>query len=255
MDSLFKVQSRRLRSSVFNHVSYSFGSRLTQRRELITVELRWHALRVALIVATLGASVAPALACYCGVPAVPKAYSRATAVFVGDVSEILPPRDESATASNADKLFRIRLKVERSWKGTSGRDVVILAGQGKGCFDYPIIKVGERYLVYADPLYNEGAYRSDLLYVSLCNRTAKLPLNPKTQPAMKSERADGSRDLPVLDRIRPPVNGRGPRESNKSRPATAFTVGVHRFAQQHSQLRGYRYQETEICFDEARRRH
>ena len=111
-------------------------------------------------------------ACSCVKPEVPKAFREARLVFVGEVTEIIQPHTNRVTAPPADRLFRIRFKIERSWKGASTQEVVILSDQGRaGCFSWgPFVK-GRKYLVYAERRTPSGSPIKNLAVLFRCNRT------------------------------------------------------------------------------------
>ncbi|SRR6266404_2961715 len=141
--------------------------------------------------AVLGVSVPTVKACYCSVPEVPRALNRASAVFVGEVIEVIDPRTSDEKASPPGRFYTIRFKVEKSWKGVASQEIEVLSAQGKyGCFAYPPVSKGERYLVYADPLYFDGAFQKGWLIITTCNRTKLL--------------ANASADLKKLEGIKNP---------------------------------------------------
>jgi hypothetical protein len=150
---------------------------------------------------TLGMFASPAYSCYCGAPRVSRAFKKAAAVFVGEVTEIIPPSNRTSDASPMDRLFKIKFKVGQFWKGVSTREVVVLSAQGENCLAYPAVSKGEKYLVYADPFYDQGVYSKDLITITYCNRTARLPRPSGAQLASKSERDDGRKDLRILDQL------------------------------------------------------
>ena len=120
-------------------------------------------------------------ACFCIVPEVAESFARADAVFVGKVIGIEKPKSSAAKAPLSERLYTIRFKVVKSWKGDL-TEKLVLAQQGEfGCFAYPVVGKGERYLVYADPAYEENPKLKKVLVINSCNRTALLPL-----PGMRS---------------------------------------------------------------------
>ena len=130
-----------------------------------------------------------AYACSCVKPEVATAFREARMVFVGEVTEIIQPQTDRPTAPLADKLFGIRFKIERSWKGASTREIVILSDQGRaGCFSWgPFVK-GRKYLVYAERRTPSGTRIKNLAVLFSCNRTELV------------EKA--TEDLETLDRMR-----------------------------------------------------
>lgn len=131
--------------------------------------------------------------CFCVFPEVADSFARADAVFVGKVLEI--ERTPAAEAPISERLFTIKFKVEKSWKGDSEEKRVLAAQGDLGCFAYPVFSKGERYLVYADPAYFKPK-RKKVLVVNLCNRTAPLPL-----PGLRVRSGNGYDDLPILEKI------------------------------------------------------
>ena len=101
------------------------------------------------------------------------ALGESRAVFSGKVLEV---RDDPEGLS-----LVVRLRVERSWKGSTGREVRIVTGRGGGDCGYRF-EVGGSYLVYA---YGSGAGG---LGTNICQRTARL--------------SEASKDLRVLGRGR-----------------------------------------------------
>ena len=125
-------------------------------------------------------------ACYCSVPSVPKAVSRAKAVFVGEVTEIIEPRTLDENATPPRRFYTIKFRVETSWKGVASPEIAVLSAQGRyGCLAYPPVIKGEKYLVFADPLYFGGAFQKGWLIITICNRTK--PLANAAQDIMKLE--------------------------------------------------------------------
>lgn len=157
--------------------------------------------QILLVMVMLGIFASPAYSCYCGAPRVSRAFKKASAVFVGEVTEIIPPSSRTSDASATDHLFKIKFRVGETWKGVSTREVVVLSAQGENCLAYPAVQKGERYLVYADPLYDGEAYSKDLITITSCNRTAMLSLASEIQPASEWTRSDGSKDLKFLDQL------------------------------------------------------
>ena len=87
------------------------------------------------------------------------ALSEARAVFSGKVLEVT---DDPQALSVV-----VRLRVERVWKGSPGREVRLVTGRGGGDCGYSF-EVGGSYLVYA---YESGAGG---LGTNICQRTARL---------------------------------------------------------------------------------
>lgn len=114
-------------------------------------------------------------ACSCVMPEVPQAFREARAVFVGEVIEIVEPRSDDPKAPLADRLYTIRFKVERSWKGATSQEISVLSDQGRaGCFSWGPFLKGKKYLVYAERRTPGGAAITNLAVLFSCNRTALL---------------------------------------------------------------------------------
>lgn len=142
--------------------------------------------------------------CYCIKPEVPEAFARAQAVFVGEVLEIAEPTTSDENARLQDRVHTVRFKIEKSWKGAHfAPEIEVLADQGRGCL--ATVTKGEKYLVYADPVFKNGAELGDFIIMDSCSRTAKLP--PSDQQLEQRftkwglEPEDGAADLRKLDAV------------------------------------------------------
>jgi hypothetical protein len=114
-------------------------------------------------------------ACSCIKPEVRQAFREASAVFVGEVIEIVEPHNNSPKAPLADRLYAIRFKVDKSWKGTAAEEMVVLSDQGSaGCFSWGPFLKGNKYLVYAERKTPSGARIKNLVVLFSCNRTSLL---------------------------------------------------------------------------------
>ena len=82
------------------------------------------------------------------------------AVFIGQVSEIVP-------SQGTDMIVTVKLGVERFWKGDLGEEVSLTTGRGGGDCGYQF-EVGRKYLVYA-----YGANKTQLS-TNICQRTTAL---------------------------------------------------------------------------------
>lgn len=134
-----------------------------------------HLVVAAFVVWSISLATTNISACSCVTPEVPQAFRQARAVFLGEVVEITQPRTDTATAPFADRLFRIRFKVERSWKGATSREIVLLSDQGRaGCFSWGSFIKGRKYLVYAERRGPSGAPIKDLAVLFSCNRSELL---------------------------------------------------------------------------------
>jgi len=127
-------------------------------------------------------------ACSCVTPEVREAFRAASAVFVGEVTEIVEPRTSNAKAPLVDRLYGVKFKVERSWKGRTSQEIIVLSDQGRaGCFSWGPFLKGSKYLVYAERRTPAGRPIRELAVLFSCNRTALL--------------AGASQDLKVLETI------------------------------------------------------
>jgi hypothetical protein len=119
-------------------------------------------------------------------PEVREAFQAARAVFVGEVTEIVEPRTGNPKAPLIDRLYAIKFKVERSWKGPTSQEIIVLSDQGRaGCFSWGPFLKGRKYLVYAERRTPAGTPIRSLAVLFSCNRTALL--------------AGASQDLKVLE--------------------------------------------------------
>jgi len=112
-----------------------------------------------------------ASACSCIIPEVKDALSRANAVFTGKVTEVIEPKESQVALSPDSKLYVIKFEVEKTWKGAPLTEFSVLSVQGNGCFAYPPVKKGERYLVFADPFDQEGERKTEWSIITKCSRT------------------------------------------------------------------------------------
>lgn len=114
-------------------------------------------------------------ACTCIIPEVPQAFSASHAVFIGEVIEIIEPRTNNLKAPLANRLYSIKFRVEKSWKGQATQEIIVLSDQGRaGCFSWGPFLKGKKYLVYAERRSGAGARIKDLAVLFKCNRTALL---------------------------------------------------------------------------------
>ena len=140
-----------------------------------------------------------AYACFCVTPEVPEAFKQANAVFLGEVVDIVEPKI-GGTSKIQDRLFTIKFKVEKFWKGMSPRtrEFSVLSAQGGfRCFAFPPMIKGQRYLVYANPAY--GAEHWSV--VTSCSRTTvfRFALDPRL---MNPDAIDPFADMRMLDAIK-----------------------------------------------------
>jgi hypothetical protein len=159
-----------------------------------------HLLITGVALGCLMVSASRAHGCSCITPEVPEAFKQAKAVFLGEVIDIVEPKTPSETAPIADRFFTITFKIERSWKGISlgAREFKVLSAQGRyGCFAYPPVSKGQRYLVYADPASDAGNWS----LIWSCNRTTvvRSGSNPRL---LNTDAIDPYWDIKQLDAIK-----------------------------------------------------
>jgi len=112
-----------------------------------------------------------AMACYCLRPEVQQGFEIARAVFQGEVTEIIPPRNSAKDAPFTDRAYTIRFKVERTWKGPSYTEANVFALRDE-CFSLPPLVEGDKYLVYAEAI-SDSPTSTDLM-INVCNRTTSM---------------------------------------------------------------------------------
>jgi hypothetical protein len=126
----------------------------------------------------------PARACSCMEPTPETAFTRASQVFAGTVTDIDKPFWDRVGLTKSG-LWRVSFAVSRRWKGAADSTVSVRTRvTGESC-GYPF-RVGQAYLVYvvagAEPV------------TGSCSGTKDL--------------AHADRDLPVLDRLATPASQR-----------------------------------------------
>lgn len=153
-------------------------------------------LGVAVVLILIG--VTSVSACYCGRPLVEKAFRQSAAIFVGEVVEVSGP-EKVELGNEVRSLYKIRFFVWESWKGTKAIEIEVLGGQSEAsCFEYPPLRVGETYLVFADPLPSDNLSPRIQGVLSNCNLTTRLS-GPARRPDV--DRGNGVREMIALDRI------------------------------------------------------
>jgi hypothetical protein len=114
-------------------------------------------------------------ACSCIVPDVLQATDKASAVFVGEVIEIAHPRSYDVKAPLAERLYTVKLKVEKAWKGVKSQEITILSDQGSlGCISYKALHKGEKYLIYAETISDDVVRGKSIGVFTTCSRTKLL---------------------------------------------------------------------------------
>ncbi len=143
----------------------------------------------------------PVAACYCARTEVKDAFKQAQSVFVGEVTDIVEPKNPNAETIQ-ERFFTIKFKIEKSWKGVplGTRELGVLAAQGRyGCFAFPPMHKGERYLVYADPTDSAQGWS----VITTCTRTTAIMVSAK--PSLAEGAIDPFADMKKLDAITTPL--------------------------------------------------
>jgi hypothetical protein len=111
-----------------------------------------HGFRIVIAILFLTVGGSEAFSCTCPHPPSQRTYFRkAKAVFIGQVIEI---SEGGRDAYSGQRAYLIRFKVEKSWKGVKGDDVVAsttdvgIDNNTRTCGGFNFVK-GERYLIYA----------------------------------------------------------------------------------------------------------
>jgi hypothetical protein len=132
-------------------------------------------------------------ACWCFKPDVREAYDLAKVVFVGEVVEVVSPRSTEPDARFVDGAHTIKFKVETAWKEPFWTEISVLTRMDS-CFGLPALpQKGEKYLVYAEPVYPDFSVRTEVM-TSSCTRTTLLSgISP--DPFHSNQAADDIRQL------------------------------------------------------------
>lgn len=139
-----------------------------------------------------------ARASICVAPDVAGALDRAETVFVGEIVAVAPAREGGGSSSTTD--YVVRFEIQKLWKGPESREVTVLwRSEMDGCSSYPVGRIGERYLVYADPS-RSGAVRKDRPEITIFNRTSLLPAKSETLSKPVNGRAASLYLAPELNR-------------------------------------------------------
>ena len=129
--------------------------------------------QVATIVFVLVLGAPSDFVCRCIKPEVKDAYDKAKIVFVGEVVEVVPPRSSDPDARFVNAAHTIKFKVETAWKEQFWTEANVLVRIDR-CFSLRRLpQKGEKYLVYAEPVYWVDASSTEVMTNS-CTRTALL---------------------------------------------------------------------------------
>ena len=141
-------------------------------------------------------------ACWCPELSVKEAADRAKVVFVGEVLEVIPPRNPKS-AQWVDAAHTIRFRVETAWKEAFWTEANVLAPMDS-CFGLRMPpQRGEKYLVYAEPVYRDDRSRSEVMTHG-CTRTARLSeISPAGGIYYRNQAADDIRMLNAMTMFPP----------------------------------------------------
>lgn len=111
------------------------------------MKLYFNALIVIPLLVTIG--VANAYPCSITCSSLRNSFRKAKVIFVGEVVEI----GERTNVSSETSLFRVKFRIEKSWKGVKGTEIVVLTDQvgiaddSRLCPGFNFLE-GEKYLVF-----------------------------------------------------------------------------------------------------------
>ena len=139
---------------------------------------------------------------FCVLPEVTEGFDRAGAVFIGEVTAITPPRINRTDVPFFEGTHLVEFRIEKSWKGMPfGYLKIWIRLQG---YEPTLTRIskGERYLVYADPVFENEVATKELM-VNMCNRTTLLPENVEMPRSTLFQfgRKIGAADMRVLDSL------------------------------------------------------
>jgi hypothetical protein len=165
---------------------------------------------VTAVLIAVASSVVPrsSKASSCIIPDVTKAYEQARAAFLGEVIEVVQPLNPEASPRSSDRLFKIRFKVHRAWKGVFSSTFEVFSYDGPAYFGLYEGGNAKKYIVYADPLIENGVYPPHKIAISRCSRTALVSESDKRSSLPLAETLhprSGIADVKVLDWRYPPL--------------------------------------------------
>jgi hypothetical protein len=111
------------------------------------MKLYFNALIVVPLLVTIG--VGTSYPCSITCSSLRDSFRKAKVIFVGQVVEI----GERTNVSSATSLYRVRFRIEKSWKGVKGTEIVVLTDEmgipddSRLCPGFNFLE-GERYLVF-----------------------------------------------------------------------------------------------------------
>ena len=135
--------------------------------------------KIAIVFLFLFASSQAAYSCSCEAPSQRKAFRKANAIFVGQVLEIRDSKNQKVADSlGLVKVYDIKFKVEKSWKGVKNSEITVVSDNGVlVCYGFDF-RVGEKYLVYAN--------EKDLVVISHCMRTVPIKAADEDIPKLNN---------------------------------------------------------------------
>ena len=127
-----------------------------------------HLIRAIVVVGILTSSAQIVYSCTCSAANQRRSFKDAAVVFIGRVIEIRELKEDAPYKGGFPVALKVRLKVEKSWKGKKQPEITVLSQQYTGWCGGFNFKVGERYLLYA---YTEDKW---LIAHSVCTRSSPL---------------------------------------------------------------------------------
>lgn len=114
------------------------------------------------------------VSCYCIGGFVEDEFVKAANIFIGEVVEVSGPR-EVATGSGVEKFNVTRFFVWDRWKGAKTFDVEVLSELPENsCVAYPPMRVGEVYVIFAQPFTVKNGSPKIQGIVTTCTRTVRM---------------------------------------------------------------------------------
>lgn len=101
--------------------------------------------------------------CTCKDPSQRKTFRKAKAVFVGTVVEVKESNNKNvADFLGMQKVYDIKFKVEKSWKGIKDSEITVVSDNGYIACPGNVFVIGKEFMIYATG--------KDLVVVSMCER-------------------------------------------------------------------------------------
>jgi hypothetical protein len=144
------------------------------------------------------ASASPVAACYCAHRSTDEAFDVSASVFLGQIVEVSGPR-EIDVGYKIQKFYVTRFFVWQQWKGAKAIEIEVLFEiPANSCGANPPMKVGEMYMVFADPFSVKQGSPKIQGIVTACSNTYRLS-GPNPQSEFSNFRAVS--DSLVLDKL------------------------------------------------------